>query len=42
MRIAQVNQAIELSVLKGVGHQFGPRQAEGLERAATWLVEKLR
>jgi predicted alpha/beta-hydrolase family hydrolase len=41
-RIAQVNQAIELSVLKGVGHQFGSRQAEGLDRAATWLVEKLR
>jgi predicted alpha/beta-hydrolase family hydrolase len=40
-RIARVNQAIELSVLKGVGHHFGPRQPEGLERAATWLVEKL-
>jgi predicted alpha/beta-hydrolase family hydrolase len=41
-RIAQMNQAIELSVLKGVGHQFGPRQAEGLERAVAWLVERLR
>jgi predicted alpha/beta-hydrolase family hydrolase len=41
-RIAQVNQAIELSVLKGVGHHFGPRQAEGVERAATWLVGTLR
>jgi predicted alpha/beta-hydrolase family hydrolase len=41
-RIASVNQAIELSVLKGVGHHFGPRQAEGLERAVTWLVETLR
>jgi predicted alpha/beta-hydrolase family hydrolase len=41
-RIAKVNRAIELSVLKGVGHQFGPRQAEGLDRATTWLVEKLR
>jgi predicted alpha/beta-hydrolase family hydrolase len=40
-RIAQMNPAIELSVLKGVGHQFGPRQAEGLERAATWLAVRL-
>jgi hypothetical protein len=40
-RIAQVNQALELVVLKGVGHQFGPRQAEGVERAAAWLVEVL-
>jgi predicted alpha/beta-hydrolase family hydrolase len=41
-RIAALNQAIELSVLKGVGHQFGPRQAQGLELAETWLVQKLR
>jgi predicted alpha/beta-hydrolase family hydrolase len=41
-RIARENQAIELSVLKGVGHHFGPRQAEGLERAARWLVETLQ
>jgi predicted alpha/beta-hydrolase family hydrolase len=38
-RIAAANQAIELYVLKGVGHQFGPRQAEGLEYAASWLVK---
>jgi predicted alpha/beta-hydrolase family hydrolase len=41
-RIAALNQAIELSVLKGVGHQFGPRQAQGLELAARWLMQKLR
>ena len=41
-RIAAANALIELYVLRGVGHQFGPRQPEGLERAATWLVERLR
>jgi predicted alpha/beta-hydrolase family hydrolase len=41
-RIAAANPLIELYVLRGVGHQFGPRQAEGLERAATWLLERLR
>jgi uncharacterized protein len=40
-RIARLNPAIELFVLKGVGHQFGARQAEGLEYAATWLSERL-
>jgi predicted alpha/beta-hydrolase family hydrolase len=40
-RIATVNQALEIVVLKGVGHQFGARQAEGVERAATWLVQVL-
>jgi hypothetical protein len=40
-RIASVNQALEIVVLKGVGHQFGPRQAEGVERATAWLVEVL-
>jgi uncharacterized protein len=38
-RIAQHNSAIELYVLRGVGHQFGPRQAEGLEYAARWLAD---
>lgn len=36
-RIAQANQLIELYVLKGAGHNFGPRQGEGLEYAASWL-----
>jgi hypothetical protein len=36
-RIAAANRAIELYVLSGVGHQFGPRQADGLDYAATWL-----
>ena len=40
-RIAAGNSRIELYVLRGVGHQFGARQAEGLERAATWLVDRL-
>jgi predicted alpha/beta-hydrolase family hydrolase len=37
-RIAAENPRIELNVLKGVGHQFGVRQSEGLEAAATWLL----
>ena len=41
-RIAAQNSAIEIHVLKGVGHQFGPRQAEGLEYAANWLMKTLR
>ena len=41
-RIAAANLAIELYVLKGVGHQFGQRQAEGLEYAANWLTKTLR
>jgi len=40
-RIAKKNPAIELYVLKGVGHQFGQRQTEGLEYAATWLSKRL-
>jgi predicted alpha/beta-hydrolase family hydrolase len=40
-RIAAGNPQIEIYVLKGVGHQFGPRQREGVEKAATWLVETL-
>lgn len=40
-RIARVNRSIELCVLPGVGHQFGARQAQGLDRAAAWLVEVL-
>ena len=41
-RIAASNSAVELYVLKGVGHQFGPRQAEGLAYAAAWLATMLR
>jgi predicted alpha/beta-hydrolase family hydrolase len=40
-RIARVNQHIQIVVLKGVGHNFGPRQPEGIERAASWLRETL-
>lgn len=39
--IAAANPAIEIYVLKGVGHQFGARQAEGLAFAAEWLKQKL-
>ncbi len=41
-RIGAANPAIEIYVLKGVGHQFGQRQAEGLEYAANWLMKTLR
>ncbi len=41
-RIAATNPVIELHVLKGVGHQFGPRQADGVEYAAAWLAKTLR
>jgi len=36
-RIAGVNQNVQIYVLKGVGHNFGPRQTEGIEHAAGWL-----
>ena len=32
---------VEIVVLKGVGHQFGKRQTEGLDRAAAWLEAQL-
>jgi len=41
-RIAAINPCIEIAVLRGVGHQFGARQTEGIERAATWLLEVLQ
>ena len=41
-RIASVNQNVQIYVLKGVGHNFGPRQTEGLEHAAAWLRETLQ
>lgn len=41
-RIATVNPRLEIVILAGVGHQFGKRQAEGLEAAAAWLEERLR
>jgi uncharacterized protein len=40
--IAKQNSRIEIVVLAGVGHQFGARQAEGLRRAADWLVTTLQ
>ena len=41
-RIATSNPHIEIHVLPGVGHQFGQRQSEGLQRAAIWLEEQCR
>jgi uncharacterized protein len=41
-RIAALNPRIELSVLDGVGHQFGARQNEAIERAAAWLARVLQ
>jgi hypothetical protein len=41
-RIAGVNHNVEIYVLKGVGHNFGPRQTEGIEHAVSWLREKLK
>jgi predicted alpha/beta-hydrolase family hydrolase len=40
-RIAKQNSRLEMVVLAGVGHQFGKRQAEALERAAIWLETQL-
>jgi uncharacterized protein len=40
-RIALANPAIELEVLDGVGHEFGPRTKQAIDRAAAWLVETL-
>ena len=41
-RIAKRNQHIEIYVLKDAGHQFGPRQNEGLDRATAWLLEAMQ
>jgi uncharacterized protein len=40
-RIAGVNQNVQVYVLKGVGHNFGPRQTEAIEHAAAWLQATL-
>jgi predicted alpha/beta-hydrolase family hydrolase len=36
-RIAAVNRNIELIVLPGVGHSFGPRTKDGIRQAVAWL-----
>ena len=41
-QIAEHNAHIEIVVLTGAGHQFGARQAEGLRRAADWLITTLK
>jgi predicted alpha/beta-hydrolase family hydrolase len=40
-RLASANPHIEIVVLKGAGHQFGPRQNEGLDAATAWLLKQL-
>jgi predicted alpha/beta-hydrolase family hydrolase len=40
-RIALGNASISLEVLDGVGHQFGPRTGQAIERATAWLLEQL-
>jgi len=35
------NPRVEIYVLKGVGHNFASRQAEGLEYATSWLAQRL-
>lgn len=35
--LALRNAHLEIRVLEGVGHQFGKREAEGLDVAAAWL-----
>jgi predicted alpha/beta-hydrolase family hydrolase len=41
-RIARKNKHVEIYVLKGTGHNFSaPRQAEGLEYATRWLLQRL-
>jgi predicted alpha/beta-hydrolase family hydrolase len=39
--IVRANPALTLHILKDTVHQFGPRQAEAIERVATWLLETL-
>lgn len=41
-RIARSNKHIQICVLKDAGHQFGPRQNEGLEHATAWLLEVMQ
>lgn len=39
--VAKRNPNVEIVVLAGASHQFGKREAEGLDRAATWLEARL-
>src|SRR5262245_19157859 len=40
-RIAGQNRRVELAVLAGAGHDFGPAEAEAIERAVAWLRERV-
>jgi uncharacterized protein len=39
-RIAALNQNVEIYILNGVGHNFGPRQSEGVQHATEWLMRQ--
>jgi len=41
-RIAGQNPRIDLVVLRGAGHDYGTREAEGIDAAARWLTSMLR
>jgi hypothetical protein len=40
-RIAASNPRVELSVLPGAGHDLGGLEAEAVERAVAWIVERV-
>lgn len=41
-RIALVNPLIDLAVIEGAGHDFGPKESEAVEHVARWLDATLR
>lgn len=41
-RIALTNPLIDIAVIEGAGHEFGPREREAVEQAARWLDSVLR
>lgn len=41
-RIAGRNPRIDLVVLRGAGHDYGPRESEAIDAAARWLSTVLR
>jgi predicted alpha/beta-hydrolase family hydrolase len=40
-QLASKNKVVTIHVLKGVGHNFGPRTREAVDYAATWLRAEL-
>jgi predicted alpha/beta-hydrolase family hydrolase len=41
-RIAGQNPRIDLVIVRGAGHEYGPHEAEAIEAAARWLGSALR